>query len=99
MDIEQMRERFRELNTPGVEYTPNSEKEELLIKNYLKKENFFKENSVYTMLNSEVETLLEEVVNNDNARFFLGIGKDKDYQIKYDSLVNELKIRGIDYIK
>jgi len=69
MDIEQMRERFRELNMPGVEYTPNS----------------------------EVETLLEEVVNNDNARFFFSIEKDKDYQIKYDSLVNELKIRGIDY--
>jgi len=51
------------------------------------------------MLNSEVETLLEELVNNDNGTFFFGVERDKDYHIKYDSLVNELRVRGIEYNK
>ena len=92
-----MRKRFREMNMLGKAYNTNSARENYLTKCYLTKENFFEDNSVYSMLNSEVETLLEILVNNDNVRFFFGMKRDKDYQIKYDSLVNELRVRGIEY--
>jgi hypothetical protein len=97
MDIDQMRKRFREMNVDGIEYNVNSGRENYLTDCYLAKEAFFEENMVYDILNSEVKTLLEKIINNDNARFFFGMKKDKDYQIKYDSLINELKVRGIDY--
>jgi len=94
-----MRERFREMNLQGAEYTTNLARENYLTEHYLTKESFFEENRVYSLLNSEVKTLLEEVVNNDNARFFFGMEKDRDYQVKYDSLINELRVRGIKYLR
>jgi hypothetical protein len=99
MDIKQMRKRFRELNMPGVVYNLSSDRENYLIEYKLKKEKFFEENRVYSILNSEVETLLEEVINNDNARFFFGVKRDEDFQLKYDSLIKELEVRRIEYIR
>ncbi len=94
-----MRDRFRELSMQSIGYNISSARENYLTSCYLTKENFFEENRVYSMLNSEVETLLEELVNNDNGTFFFGVERDKDYHIKYDSLVNELRVRGIEYNK
>lgn len=94
-----MRERYREFDMPGVGYYPDSPEEDHLIDCYLTKEKFFEDYNVYSLLNSEVETLLEKVINNNNARFFFGMKKDKDFQIKHDSLIKELNIRGIEYIK
>ena len=93
-----MREKFREMGQPGVECPPYSSKENA-INCCLKKERFFEKHNVYGMLNPEVEILLEEVINNKNARLFFGVKKDRDFEMKYYSLINELQVRGIEYIQ
>lgn len=88
-----MRKKYRELNLPGVAYGESK------LDYAQKREEFFSDIGAYEMDNSSVENYLDDLVNNDNSRFWVGMNRDKDFIFKYNVLVQELKVRGIDYIR
>ena len=78
MNIEQMRKKYRELNLPGVAYGESK------LDYAQKREEFFSDIGAYEMDNSSVENYLDDLVNNDNSRFWVGMNRDKDFIFKYN---------------
>lgn len=80
---------FRKLNLPGVSYNCG----EIKLDYSLRKEEYFSSMGIYGMIDSEVQNHLENLIDNDDARFWTGITRDPDFWFKHNALVRELKVR------
>ena len=82
-----MRESFRKLDLPGISYGESK------LDYSLKREEYFLDIGISEMSDSDVETHLDNLVNNDNSRIWIGMKRDNNFMFRYNVLTQELKVR------